>query len=110
MAAEIQSWLKVGEKVLVKDKGLEGTVRYVGSTEFAPGYWVGVELPHASGKNTGSVKGKVLAPVLTPLVCMSSLMAVCSVFRVTLCVLKTMACLCVQTYLNKPCQRMCQAG
>ena len=109
MAAEIQSWLRVGEKVLVKDKGLEGTVRYVGSTEFAPGYWVGVELPHASGKNAGSVKGKVLAPV-TPLVYMSSLMAVCSVFRVTLCVLKTMACLCVQINSIKPCQRMYRVG
>lgn len=59
MAAEVPVWLKVGERVIVKEKGLEGTVRFVGTTEFAPGYWVGVELPHAGGKNDGSVKGKV---------------------------------------------------
>ena len=33
--------------------------RYVGMTSFAPGKWVGVELGEASGKNNGTVKGKV---------------------------------------------------
>ena len=41
------SWLKVGERVLVKEKGFEGTARFVGTTDFAPGYWIGVELPHS---------------------------------------------------------------
>lgn len=59
MSAELQGWLKVGERVVVKDKGIEGTVRFVGVTEFAPGYWVGVELSYAGGKNDGSVRGKV---------------------------------------------------
>lgn len=55
----IPDWLHVGARVLVKDKGLEGTARFVGSTHFAPGIWVGVELPTAQGKNSGTVKGKV---------------------------------------------------
>ena len=30
----------------------------MGSTEFAPGKWVGVELEEGQGKNNGSVNGK----------------------------------------------------
>lgn len=50
--------LKVGSRVLVKDKGLEATVRFVGVTLFAPGKWIGVELDEAKGKNSGLVHGK----------------------------------------------------
>eukprot|EP00117_Sycon_ciliatum_P003059 scpid17986/ scgid8014/ Dynactin subunit 1; 150 kDa dynein-associated polypeptide; DAP-150; p150-glued len=50
--------LKVGCRVEVKDKGLSGTVAYVGSTFFADGKWIGVILDEAKGKNDGTVKGK----------------------------------------------------
>lgn len=49
----------MGSRVVVKDKGLEGTIRFQGETEFAPGVWVGVELDDQKGKNNGTVKGKV---------------------------------------------------
>lgn len=49
---------RVGSKVLVKDKGLEGTVKYIGTTLFAPGKWMGVELDESKGKNSGTIQGK----------------------------------------------------
>lgn len=59
MAEDNDSWVKVGVKVLVKDKNWLGVVRFFGKTEFAPGKWVGVELDDALGKNNGTVRGKV---------------------------------------------------
>eukprot|EP00158_Paraphelidium_tribonemae_P009616 Partr_v1_DN28910_c0_g1_i1_m25417 putative DyNactin len=43
---------------VVEFQGLQGTVRFVGSTSFATGNWVGIELPDATGKNDGSVQGQ----------------------------------------------------
>ena len=37
--------------------GLTGVVRWLGETEFAPGFWVGVELDHGPGRNNGTVAG-----------------------------------------------------
>ncbi|XP_066495019.1 CAP-Gly domain-containing linker protein 3 [Tiliqua scincoides] len=48
--------LKLGDRVLVD--GLKvGTLRFCGTTEFASGQWVGVELDEPDGKNDGSVGG-----------------------------------------------------
>ncbi|CAG7916106.1 unnamed protein product [Penicillium olsonii] len=38
--------------------GRQATVRFVGSTHFAAGEWIGLELNEATGKNDGSVQGE----------------------------------------------------
>ncbi|XP_043551300.1 kinesin-like protein KIF13B isoform X2 [Chiloscyllium plagiosum] len=53
----IPEWLKEGEYVSV-GTNKTGTVRYIGSTEFADGIWIGIELNVPAGKNDGSVGGK----------------------------------------------------
>ncbi|TKX20499.1 hypothetical protein C1H76_7309 [Elsinoe australis] len=49
--------LSVGQKVLLND-GRPAIIRFKGTTAFAPGDWIGVELEEASGKNDGSVQGE----------------------------------------------------
>lgn len=46
---------EIGLKVSVK--GELGVVRFRGTTSFAPGEWIGVELSSALGKNDGSIQG-----------------------------------------------------
>lgn len=47
----------VGDRVLVNGTK-PGFLRYLGTAEFAPGEWAGVELDDPQGKNDGSVAGK----------------------------------------------------
>ncbi|XP_062065174.1 CAP-Gly domain-containing linker protein 4 isoform X1 [Lepus europaeus] len=48
--------LQPGDRVLVVGQRV-GTVRFFGTTNFAPGYWYGIELEKPHGKNDGSVGG-----------------------------------------------------
>ncbi|KAJ5679206.1 hypothetical protein N7462_007450 [Penicillium macrosclerotiorum] len=44
--------------VITLTDGRQATVRFFGSTHFAPGEWIGVELTDATGKNDGAVQGE----------------------------------------------------
>ena len=48
---------QVGQTVELSD-GRAATVQYAGSTHFAAGEWVGVELDTTTGKNDGEVQGQ----------------------------------------------------
>ncbi|EPY52340.1 hypothetical protein SPOG_01666 [Schizosaccharomyces cryophilus OY26] len=50
------SYVNVGDSVLVHDE--LGIVRFAGSTDFASGIWLGVEMVDKVGRNDGSIQGK----------------------------------------------------
>ncbi|KAG7727057.1 hypothetical protein KL933_002766 [Ogataea haglerorum] len=45
----------INDRVVLND--VEGTIKYIGPTQFQPGEWIGVELDRPVGKNDGSVAG-----------------------------------------------------
>lgn len=52
--------LVVGDPVRIESLGVEGTIQFLGETDFKEGLWAGVELSSAftgRGKNDGSVSG-----------------------------------------------------
>ncbi|CEP14847.1 hypothetical protein [Parasitella parasitica] len=53
----IRDELVVGSRAMINNE-LSGTIRYVGTTSFQTGKWVGVELDEPLGKNRGVVQGK----------------------------------------------------
>ena len=52
---EDQEKFRPGQEVLIANK-IQGVVRFVGTTHFAPGVWVGVEIGVPKGRNDGSIQ------------------------------------------------------
>uniref|UniRef100_A0A0K8TED7 Dynactin subunit 1 n=1 Tax=Lygus hesperus TaxID=30085 RepID=A0A0K8TED7_LYGHE len=52
------SLLRVGTRVEVTGKGVQGEVAYIGTTGFQTGKWIGLILDEPKGKNNGSVQNK----------------------------------------------------
>ncbi|XP_028839238.1 CAP-Gly domain-containing linker protein 4 isoform X4 [Denticeps clupeoides] len=50
--------LQLGTQVLLNSANEMGTIRYLGTADFAPGLWLGLELRSPRGKNDGSVGGR----------------------------------------------------
>lgn len=57
---------KIGQRVDVTGKDVQGTIVFYGSTSFASGKWIGLKLDEPKGKNNGSVKGQVYFQVTAP--------------------------------------------
>ncbi|XP_029972974.1 CAP-Gly domain-containing linker protein 4 isoform X2 [Salarias fasciatus] len=55
---EGQVRLHVGMQVLLSSANEMASIRYLGTAEFAPGLWLGLELRSPKGKNDGSVGGR----------------------------------------------------
>ncbi|KAJ5069581.1 ras guanine nucleotide exchange factor i-related [Anaeramoeba ignava] len=51
----MNSQLKIGQKVQVKNQN--GIIKFLGNTEFATGFWIGIELETPTGRNDGSING-----------------------------------------------------
>ncbi|XP_044259661.1 dynactin subunit 1 isoform X3 [Tribolium madens] len=49
--------LKVGQKVKVTGKDVQGVIAFIGPTSFASDTWIGLKLDEPKGKNNGSVQG-----------------------------------------------------
>ncbi|XP_022048669.1 CAP-Gly domain-containing linker protein 4 isoform X1 [Acanthochromis polyacanthus] len=50
--------LHVGMQVLLSSANEMAFIRYLGTADFAPGLWLGLELRNSKGKNDGSVGGR----------------------------------------------------
>ncbi|CAG9772136.1 unnamed protein product [Ceutorhynchus assimilis] len=49
--------IKIGQRVEISAKNIQGVIAFIGKTNFAAGKWVGIILDDAKGKNDGIVQG-----------------------------------------------------
>ena len=47
---DLPEWLVCGESVILRQSNYSGIIAFIGSTEFAPGLWIGVELDAPLGE------------------------------------------------------------
>lgn len=48
---------KIGQRVEVAGKNVQGVIAFYGNTSFATGKWIGLILDEPKGKNNGTVQG-----------------------------------------------------
>lgn len=53
----MSDYFKIGMKVEVTGKGVQGVIAFTGKTQFAPGHWIGLILDQPKGRNNGSIRG-----------------------------------------------------
>ncbi len=41
---DLPEWMVCGESVILRQSNLSGVIAYIGTTEFANGTWIGIEL------------------------------------------------------------------
>ena len=52
---EMKETLQIGDRAKLGDR--TGRIEFIGTTQFAPGEWIGLVLDGPHGKNDGSVNG-----------------------------------------------------
>ena len=52
-----------GDSVLVTGVNKVGVIRFIGTTKFKPGKWIGIELDHPGGKNGTIYRSNTLEAV-----------------------------------------------
>ena len=46
----LPEWMTIGEHILLRRTNYSGTIAFIGTTEFASGVWIGIELDAPLGK------------------------------------------------------------
>lgn len=64
----MEELFKIGQRVEVSGKDVQGVITFFGATHFATGKWIGLILDEPKGKNNGSVRGHVYFQVTTKLI------------------------------------------